>query len=248
MEKEGIRNIYKLCKILMTSIAICYGLLFLFKFFGVNGGPISKLIPFIAMMATTIIFMKKIDKKSFRDIGLRGNKNIVILSILLSLIATIPMIYTVLKGENLVFESMSFKSIIWIVTYSFIVGFSEEIFIRGYIYSEIKPEKYKIIGSSFIFALFHIISPEFNLMICFMLFIIGIIFASAFYYIKSLWPLIIFHSIWNLFTDITPYYKDVLVSIFVYVIMLISTIIFLKLNLYKNEKKQYNKYNEYNIG
>ncbi|MBU3075402.1 CPBP family intramembrane glutamic endopeptidase [Clostridium estertheticum] len=104
-------------------------------------------------------------------------------------------------------------ALIGIVGYYFLVGFAEELLCRGYIYNVIEGDKLKIIIPALSFASYHFISPEFNIPIFIILFIYGIIFAYIYKMIRNLWPLIIFHLIWDIGAKYTGYYSNPLIDL-----------------------------------
>ncbi|AOR23120.1 CPBP family intramembrane glutamic endopeptidase [Clostridium taeniosporum] len=206
--------------VILLTIVICYSGLFMAKKFGITEGIITNIILYGSMLISTFIFLKIIDKKSFESIGLRSQKGLKKYCIALAIIAIIPIGISFLFNGTINFKKMFPLELIKIALFNFMVGFSEEFFVRGYIYSAINNEKLKIPLSAALFSLLHIISPEFNFMLFILLFLIGIFFALAFYFIKNLWPLIIFHSVWNIFTNITDSYQNILISLTTYIIMI----------------------------
>ncbi|SKC92310.1 CPBP family intramembrane glutamic endopeptidase [Maledivibacter halophilus] len=120
--------------------------------------------------------------------------------------------------------------------YYFFVGFSEEFLCRGYIYHAADTNKLKIIIQSLAFAGFHFISPEFNMVLFFMLLITGIIYGYLYKIIGNLWPLIIFHTIWDVGGTYTNYYNNPMID-FLWLIMVVLIIKFITV-LTKNDCKQ----------
>lgn len=66
-----MKNIKKIGKVIILMISVIL-LTFTFagflKWFGINEGPLTKIVPFSAMLIGTVVFLKLIDKKNFYDI------------------------------------------------------------------------------------------------------------------------------------------------------------------------------------
>lgn len=73
--------------------------------------------------------------------------------------------------------------------------------------------KLKIVISAFAFAGFHFISPEFNIILFVLYFVFGVIKVYLFKMIMNLWPLIIFHMIWDLAATYTDFYSNPIIDV-----------------------------------
>lgn|GEM_PF-1289932 len=72
----------------------------------------------------------------------------------------------------------------------------------------------KIAVSALAFAGFHIISPEFNFILFAAYFLFGLAKGYLFRLTGNLWPLFLFHMVWDLATAYTDFYKNPIIDLF----------------------------------
>lgn len=238
-----MKSLGKIVILMGLIIACTYGGLFVFKLFGINGGEITRLTPFVVMILWVTIFLKIIDGKKFSDIGLNSFKTTLIMNSVMSLLALLPMLIgCILTREFQISKSIDI-SIFMVVGYYFVVGFSEELLCRGYIYNEIEINNLKAVISAVAFAGFHFISPEFNIVLFILYIIFGLIKVFMYKMIQNLWPLIVFHMIWDLGATYTQYYTNPLIDL----VCLGTALIVIKYITKMDKNKVNNKLN-INIG
>jgi len=185
---------------------------------------ICMIIGQVILLFLVLFFIKKIDKREFKETGVMFNKKSITHFLLGCIIAIISifsaiLIYYILgcAGYKLV-KGIEFNSIndinlfSWLV-FGFIlfllVGFQEELLCRGYMITDLSGLKpyWAILLPAVIFASMHLTNPQFsfeggtrttNTIIALInIFIIGIILGTYFYVSRNLWPVIGFHFIWN---------------------------------------------------
>lgn len=200
--------------ILMTFVIILsFGGVGLLKLFEINGGPLTKTIPFLAMIFGTIVFLKFIDKKDFSDIGLYKFTSVLDYTVVLIALALIPFFIGLILNKGIQLSKPVDITVIITIAYCFFIGFAEELLYRGYIYNAVTVNKLKIIISAVAFAGFHFISPEFNIILFILYFLYGVIKVYLYKMINNLWPLIIFHMIWDLAATYTDFYSNPIIDL-----------------------------------
>ncbi len=223
-----MKSIFKMLAVTIIVIFCMMSCLIILKQFNINGGWITKLIPFAAMILVALFFLKVVDKKNIADIGLIFPKGTILPCIVLTIIALIPVMIGALNDGKVCMSKNIDMSLTVLIGYYFIVGFAEEFFVRGYIYHGITISKLKVVLSSAIFAMFHIISSEINAFLLITLFIAGVIFALSYKFLNSLWPLIIFHTIWDIGAAYTDYYQNIILCMIMYLLMLLTSYVIYK--------------------
>ena len=208
-----MKSIIKVMILMLFVILVAFGGVYVLKFFGVNGGPLTQVVPFLTMVLGATIFLKIIDKKKWSDIGLHQFTTTIDSSVILLVIATTPIVFGIINDHGVHMTKPISASVLLSIGYCFVIGFSEELLYRGYIYNTITINKLKVVISALAFSGFHFISPEFNVFFFILYFIFGVTKAYLFRIIKSLWPLIIFHMIWDLGTTYTEYYTNPIIDL-----------------------------------
>ena len=166
-------------------------------------------IVFFTLIGTlTVIwfFRKYIDKKTFSSLGFQKDflKNDISVGLVVGfLIMSIGFVCLLLSGQieflNIRFNLLDFTLSVGLFAF---VAISEEIFLRGYILSNLMKSFNKYIAlmiSALIFSLMHAANPSFNLISMLGLFMAGLLFGLPYIYTKSLWFLIALHFSWNFF-------------------------------------------------
>lgn len=105
------------------------------------------------------------------------------------------------KGEITFFAAPNIIWLLWVAVF-FLVGFSEELFFRGFVMGVIRREHgrvYAIVASSIIFGLIHSINPSVSVLAIVNIVAVGVFLALIYDYTKSLWLTIGFHFVWDAF-------------------------------------------------
>ena len=164
---------------------------------------------FICVLLAIFIFLKKVDKKNFKDIGLISMKkaHIEFIKGLLFGILSISFVFAMLLGTknieviNPLKPNFSMYSLIGLIIY-IIVGIKEELLSRGYCITALNQMKkpwLSVIISSCIFSALHLLNPNVKPLGLINIILVGILF--GFMYIKTgnLWMPIGYHITWNYF-------------------------------------------------
>ncbi len=236
---EEMKSIGKIIILMIIIIVLSFGGVYLLKLFGISRGPITKVIPFLFMVLCSAFFLEVIDKKAFSDIGLHSFILDIKYNAILLVLAFMPIVVGIIINKEFYIKKPLDITVLGAIVYCLVIGFSEELLYRGYIYNTITVYKLKIIISALAFAGFHFISPEFNIVLFVFYFIYGAIKAYIFKMIKSLWPLIIFHMSWDLGATYTDYYSNPIIGL----VCLGITILIIKL-IVITRKNRYANYNQ----
>jgi membrane protease YdiL (CAAX protease family) len=83
-----------------------------------------------------------------------------------------------------------------------LVSFAEELVFRGYVLNNLMqsvPKEAALFTSAILFAIFHSLNPNFNLIAFINIFIAGMLLGVNYIYTRNLWFAIFFHFTWNFF-------------------------------------------------
>ncbi|WMJ85247.1 CPBP family intramembrane glutamic endopeptidase [Anaerocolumna sp. MB42-C2] len=223
-----MKKILLLILIEIIMIGAMYGCLLILSGMGIHGGDISRIIPFASICVVTLFCVKIIDQSSFKELGFNWSVKILIIMLLFLLIGMVPLFYDLLTGDI----QHNTEAISFTILYYCIVGFSEELFFRGYIAQKMKDMSLLsyIIVSSAMFAALHFISSEqINVFIYILLFLFGVFFAILYKVVGSLIPLIGFHVAWDIATTYSDAYNNILLVFLIQGIVLFVAILINKL-------------------
>lgn len=199
-------------------IAGMFLLLLFLKLFGIEGGIITRLVPFLSMLICTAVYYFVVDKGSRPELKSIDFPGI----ILLIVIALIPGFLDSSFRESIFQSPMDFR---WLAYY-LLVAIAEELFFRAYICYRLRELKkgYRILTSGVAFACIHFISSERMTPILFLLFaLFGIVFALTYENLQNIVPLIGFHLVWNFMADYSENYSNMLVVISIWVLLLVAS-------------------------
>lgn len=195
-----------------------------------NGVILCQILAFLICGAISFFYMKKKDPtlKKF------GFKKAHISKKLIGFMGLIIFIQPIILGINF---NLSLSTLGLILVQMLLVGFVEETFFRGIVFYSLKNQKPKIviIFSSVLFGLLHIASslnPDTAFILVILQIInallLGLVFSLIYYSNQSIYTVIIFHALFNIFasiSNISSLEKNivavVLLSIF-YIIFLIQ--------------------------
>lgn len=166
-------------------------------------------ISFICMFLTLFIFLKHVDKKKFKDIGLisvkKGYKEF-IFGLLLGLISMSVIFFVLLGTKNITVENLSspnFSKDICLGLIVFImVGIKEELLSRGYCitaFNQMKKPWLSIILSSILFSALHLLNPNVKPLGLINIILVGVLFGYMYVKTNNLWMPIGYHITWNYF-------------------------------------------------
>lgn len=208
-----MKSLGKVIALMGLIVLSTFGGVYLLKLFGISMGYPTRVVPFISIISGTVLFLKVVDRKSFSSIGLHSFKSTLGLSGVFAVFALIPILTGVIISGTFAVSKPFGVDVLMVVGYYFIVSFAEELLCRGYIYNVVSIGRLKAVVPALAFAGYHFISPEFNILIFVVLFVYGVLFAYMYKTLQNLWPLIMFHMIWNIGSYYTRYYSNPLIVI-----------------------------------
>jgi membrane protease YdiL (CAAX protease family) len=213
IEGDLMKSIGKVIILMILVIFFTFTFAACLKWFGINEGPLTKIVPFISMLIGTVVFLKLIDRKDFIDIGLHNFLTVLDYTMVAMILALLPLILGIVINRRIQLTQSIDLSVIVTFLYCFLIGFSEELLYRGYIYSTVSVKKLKLTVSAVAFAGFHFISPEFNAVLFLFYLLYGVIKVGVFKRIKNIWPLILFHFVWDVAATYTDFYSNPIIDI-----------------------------------
>lgn len=161
---------------------------------------------FIIAFATVSLFRSLFDRKSLSSLGLTWKgfgreraAGILTGILLLSLMAVVLWFMKLLDWFVADVDAGSFLiATIMLV----LVSLSEELVFRGYVLNNLMqsmPREAALFTSAVLFAVFHSLNPNFNLLAFINIFIAGMLLGVNYIYTRNLWFAIFFHFSWNFF-------------------------------------------------
>lgn len=204
----GLRSLGKVLALMIFVFFLTFTFAGALKWFGINGGPLTKIIPFLAMLIGVLVFLKLIDRQPFSDIGLQHFRRVWDYSVIATGLSLLPLMWGVITSGSLQLTQPLDITVLVTLSYCLLIAFSEELLFRGYIYHVVSADRLKLVVSAGAFAGFHFISPEFNVVLFLFYFLFGVIKVSIFKRVRSLWPLILFHLMWDMAATYTDYYSN----------------------------------------
>jgi len=163
-------------------------------------------INFFISMVLVFFFRKTIDRKSFKSLGLAWSgfsKERVggfFTGILLTtVIATVLWLMQLLQWF---ITDVNAEGLLLVFALLILVAFFEELVFRGYILSNLMdslPKEAALFVSAILFAVFHSLNPDFNLIAFINIFIAGLLLGINYIYTKNIWFAVFFHFSWNFF-------------------------------------------------
>lgn len=172
--------------------------------------PIQRLViqlfSFLGTILVVWIFLRRIDKEKFLDIGLRLKNNFKSLWVGFAIGTLIMFLgYGLLEmlGEiNFQRINFDFNQILVSILIFILVSLTEEIFFRGYILRNLMYSFNKYIAlliSAILFSLMHGFNPNIDIIGFSNIFLAGILLGITYIHTKNLWFPIALHFSWNFF-------------------------------------------------
>lgn len=169
------------------------------------------LIQCICMIFYVILFWRRFERKSIKDIGLtkvKGSLNDLCFGVIIGAMSFIIVALILICTKSVKLQSGLSKSsilyplIIQLIIFIF-VGISEELFSRGYCMNILKEGRKSwfipIMLSSVIFSLLHSMNQGISLLAYINLFLFGVFMSGIYIKTKNLWMCIGYHTAWNYF-------------------------------------------------
>lgn len=167
---------------------------------------IISLINLATSIPAVLIFRKLIDRKSILSLGFewKGNENHAWSGFFTALFILSAGALLLLSTGNLSFIALDFapEDLMLYTLVMLLVAVAEEMVIRGYILNNLLDSFSKWVAlliSAALFALFHLLNPDFNWLGMLGIFIGGLLLGLNYVYTKNLWFGIFLHFAWNFF-------------------------------------------------
>ena len=236
--KNHIINILRLLLLIIITVIICYGTTYIV--FGKITGTFGNILFFIATLVPIIVCVKFFEKKRLSVVGLTARKRDIAfflggITLAILMAVTNLVILSIVNKSN--YFSLAFGLVVGgysIIIHYLIIGFSEEILFRGYLFcntfTEMKFWKRNLL-MAVIFMLPHISNANGNqTFIAVVSLLTGLLLNYLVYLTKSIWMGVGFHWIWN-YLVITIFYgfkiDSQAITIVPVVILLVYAIIYL---------------------
>ena len=152
------------------------------------------------------IFVKNVDKVSFKDFGFKRYKVLtdfkigLILGFVIMFVGFVSLLITdQIFIKNFTFSDTNLINNILIFAF---VSFSEELLVRGYILQNLKvsmTENIALLLSAMIFSLLHFANPNLSSIAFVNLFLAGVVLGLCYLLTKNLWLPFALHFSWNFF-------------------------------------------------
>ena len=159
-------------------------------------------------MLATVLLWRFVNKGTLKELGFRGSLKDLAFGLLLGAVSIAVIFFILLASGNVTLANSLLKPEFSVYSLSFLVlfilvGFSEEIFFRGYVMSTMEsrgnPKWLIYVVSAVVFSLAHGMNPNVSILGLVNIALVGILFAYMFDATKSLWLPIGYHITWNYF-------------------------------------------------
>lgn len=162
-----------------------------------------------SMIMVVFIFWKVFDKKALKNMGLTNIKDNYLdffYGLLIGIISISAVTFILLSTNQIImdnsWENPVFSiDLLYNLILMILVGFSEELFSRGYCMSVLKKSNKHVVFlvPAIIFAILHSLNPNVNILGIINIFLVGILFAYMFWKNGNIWMPIGYHITWNYF-------------------------------------------------
>lgn len=166
----------------------------------------SILFTFFAGLLLVLFFRKTFDRQSFASLGFSwkgfGKERMAGFITGVLLITTLSAILWLMKLLQWFVTGTDIPGMLIIFCLFVLVAVGEELVFRGYILNNLMqsmPKEAALFFSALLFAGFHSLNPNFNLIAFVNIFIAGVLLGINYIYTKNLWFGIFFHFSWNFF-------------------------------------------------
>jgi len=164
------------------------------------------MLTFFVGLLLVLFFRKTFDRQSFSSLGFSwkgfGKERTTGFVTGILLIASMATILWLMKLLQWYTVDVDIQGMLIVFGLLIIVAVGEELVFRGYILSNLMqsmPREAALFVSAILFAVFHSLNPNFNLIAFINIFIAGVLLGINYIYTKNLWFAIFFHFSWNFF-------------------------------------------------
>jgi membrane protease YdiL (CAAX protease family) len=161
---------------------------------------------FIIAFATVGLFRNLFDRKTLKSLGFEWKgfgkertAGFLTGILLLSVMATVLWLMKLLQWFP---ADVDINGFLLTILMMLLVSFAEELVFRGYVLNNLMqsvPKEAALFTSAILFAIFHSLNPNFNLIAFINIFIAGMLLGVNYIYTRNLWFAIFFHFTWNFF-------------------------------------------------
>ncbi|KMZ41330.1 MULTISPECIES: type II CAAX endopeptidase family protein [Bacillales] len=198
-----------------------FGVLFRFFLIGIGLFPYSFVGVYLGEFATPIYWIiaaitlhPVLDKKIW-SLGLSkhdyiNNWSFGLLLGAFSMLTVFTIVYF-LGGHKIVSHQFNINTLLVWMSICFVVAFSEELLIRGYLYGFMLKHfgvMISVIGSSLVFAVLHLSRSGFDIFAFSTLFLAGLVYALMRQKTGAIWLCFGFHFAWNFFSGVLGIWRD----------------------------------------
>lgn len=166
----------------------------------------SILLNFFIALLLVSTFRKVFDRRSFNSLGFVWDGFVKERAAgFLTGILLITVMATVLWSMGLLQwyrAEVELPDLVLVTVIMIVVSIAEEMVFRGYILNNLMqsmPKHAALLTSALLFAAFHSLNPNFNLIAFINIFIAGVLLGCNYIYTSNLWFAIFFHFSWNFF-------------------------------------------------
>jgi len=159
---------------------------------------------FFAGTLLVLFFRKTFDRQTFNSLGLQWKQlGVERLAGILSAVVILCGIAAVLWWMQLLrwyTKPVSLTSFLSVTVLMILIAFGEELVFRGYVLRNLMEQWQptpSLILSALVFAVFHSLNPDFNLIAFVNILLAGLVLGLNYIYTRNLWFGIFFHFAWN---------------------------------------------------
>lgn len=164
------------------------------------------LLSFFVGLLLVLFFRKTFDRQSFISLGFEwkgfGKERIAGFVAGILLITTMASVLWLMNLLQWFTVDADIQGMFLVIGLLIIIAVGEELVFRGYILNNLMqsmPKETALVLSAVLFAVFHSLNPNFNLIAFINIFLAGILLGINYIYTKNLWFAIFFHFSWNFF-------------------------------------------------
>jgi membrane protease YdiL (CAAX protease family) len=172
----------------------------------INAFIVSIAINFIISLVLVFAFCKLVDRTSFASTGWRwkgfGRERFAGLVAGILLVTVIASVLWLMQLTQWFTTTADTANMLLVFTAMLIVAVGEELVFRGYILNNLAKSMNREIAlllSSLLFAGFHLLNPNFNLIAFINIFVAGLLLGINYIFTRNLWFGVFLHFSWNFF-------------------------------------------------
>lgn len=196
--------IYLLITIGVSSMVLVVAVLLFNNTASIHLFYAAVLLNFSTGVLLVMLFRKMIDKETVKSLGLQWKgfgkertAGFIAAVLMMTLMATVLWLMGLLQWFTI---DVEWQGMAYVFVALVLVAFVEELLFRGYVLQNLMHSMRReraLIASAVLFAVFHSMNPNFNLIAFINIFIAGFLLGVNYIYTRNLWFSIFFHFSWN---------------------------------------------------